>query len=80
MKIKAGTAARTAILALALLNQILAAMGYNVIDVSNDEVNTFVSTAFTIVSAIVAWWKNNSFTKAAIFADTILKEEKNNGK
>ena len=46
------------------------------IDVSDDNINTLISTAFTIVSAIIAWWKNNSFTRAAITADEVLKNEK----
>ena len=69
MKVSAGTLARTIILAVALLNQLLTATGHNMIDVSNDDINTLVSTAFTIGAAAVAWWKNNSFTQAAIAAD-----------
>lgn len=76
MKITAGTIARTAILVLALVNQVLTAMGHSIINVSDDDINTLISTGFTIVSAIIAWWKNNSFTHAAIMADEVLKNEK----
>lgn len=76
MKITAGTIARTVILILALINQVLTATGHCMIDVSDDNINTLISTAFTIVSAIIAWWKNNSFTGAAITADEVLKNEK----
>ena len=31
---------------------------------------------FTAVTTVVAWWKNNSFTKEAIEADMMLREEK----
>ena len=78
MKISKGTIARTIILALALINQLLTAAGHNVINVSDEDINTLISTAFTIVSAVAAWWKNNSFTQAAITADEIMKEEKGN--
>ncbi len=69
MKISAGTAARTIILALALINQILTASGHNIIDISSEDINTLISTGFTVFAAIMAWWKNNSFTKNAIKAD-----------
>ena len=78
MKISKGTIARTIILALALINQLLTAAGHNVINVSDEDINTLISTTFTIVSAVAAWWKNNSFTQAAITADEIMKEEKGN--
>lgn len=77
MKISAGTIARTIILLLALVNQVLAVTGHNIINVSNDDINTLVSTGFTIVASAAAWWKNNSFTKEAIAADKLkdkLKE------
>ena len=76
MKISAGTIARTIALALALINQVLTAMGKTVIDVSNEDINVLISTAFTIITAIAAWWKNNSFTEEAIKADAVLKEAK----
>ena len=71
MNISAGTLARTIILAVALLNQALTVTGHNMIDVANDDINTLISTAFTIGAAVIAWWKNNSFTKAAIEADNL---------
>ena len=76
MKITSGTLVRTILLALALINQLLTAFGYNVIDISDETVNTLVSTSFTVVTAIIAFWKNNSFTKEAIEADKVLKELK----
>lgn len=76
MKITAGTITRTVILVFALINQVLTAMGRSIIKVSDDDINTLISTGFTVVSAIIAWWKNNSFTHAAIMADEVLKNEK----
>lgn len=76
MKPTSGTIARTVVLALALLNQLLTAFGYNVIDVSDETINTLITTIFTIVTALVAFWKNNSFTEAAIEADEVMKEIK----
>jgi len=78
MTISAGTIARTLCLCLALANQILTAMGHSIIDVSNDDINTLISTGFTVVSAVIAWWKNNSFTQSALKADEVMKEERAN--
>ena len=78
MTISAGTIARTICLCLALVNQILTAMGHSVINISDESINTLISTGFTIVTAIVAWWKNNSFTQSALKADEVMKELKSN--
>ena len=76
LNVTAGTIARTIILALALVNQILTATGHGIINISDDDVNTLISTIFTIISAIAAWWKNNSFTQSALKADEVMREEK----
>lgn len=78
MKVTAGTISRTIVLALALINQLLTAFGYEIINLSDDTVNQLVSVIFTIVAALVAWWKNNSFTKAALEADELMKVTKAN--
>lgn len=74
--ITAGTIARTVCLILALVNQVLTVLGYNIINISDDTVNTLISTGFTVITAIAAWWKNNSFTNAAIEADRVMNELK----
>lgn len=76
MKVSAGTIARTFVLALALINQLLTVFGYNVIDISTETINTLITTIFTVITAIISFWKNNSFTKAAIEADEVMKELK----
>ena len=80
-KIKAGTIVRTVVLILALINQILLNTGHDVLPISDDDINTIVTTLLTVGAALVAWWKNNSFTKSAIKADEFketLKENENN--
>lgn len=74
--ITSGTIARTIILALALVNQLLSVTGHAVLPITDEQVNTLVSTIWTIVAACVAWWKNNSLTTAAIEADGIMKDLK----
>ena len=75
-QIKSDTIARTICLAIALINQILAICGKNVLPFAEDEVYQTCSLIATIGTSAIAWWKNNSFTQAAINADKIMKEEK----
>ena len=67
--VSAATIARTAVLALALINQILSAAGKPVLPIESTQLEQLISTGFTTVSALVNWWFNNSFTKDAIQAD-----------
>ena len=67
--VSAATIARTAVLALALINQILSAAGKPVLPIESTQLEQLISTGFTTVSALVNWWFNNSFTKEAIQAD-----------
>ena len=75
MKVTAGTIARTVVLAVSLLNVLLNAFGKNPLPFSDDEVYTAVSTVVAVVASLVAWWKNNSFTTAALKADETLTLE-----
>lgn len=72
MKITSGTIARTIILILALINQVLSVLGYSLIPIEDEQINEIVTLVCTIASALTAWWKNNSFTKKAILADEYL--------
>ena len=67
--ITAGTIARTAVLLLALSNQMLSAMGKSPLPIESTTVEQLVTAGITTIAALVAWWKNNSFTKEAIAAD-----------
>jgi SPP1 family holin len=79
MKVSKETIARTVVLFVALLNTVLNACGKNPLPFSDDEVYTGVSAVVATVAAIWAWWKNNSFTAAAVKADEVLKIEKAEG-
>lgn len=72
-KIKVATMTRTAVLILALANQILSATGHSPIPVDDAQIEQLISTGMTVVAAIWAWWENNSFTKEAIAADNYLE-------
>lgn len=73
---KVDTIVRTIILFVALINQILTMCGINPLPFSDDELYTLVSGIVLAISAIWAWWKNNSFTAAAQKADEVLAELK----
>ena len=73
MKISAGTIARTIILVLALVNQVLVVLGVSPLNIGDETITELVSLVFTIGASGVAWWKNNSFTSKAITADEYMK-------
>ena len=75
-KVSAATIARTAALALALVNQLLSATGHSVLPIESSELEQLISTGFTIGAALAGWWYNNSFTNAAIEADKTYEREK----
>ncbi|WP_145757801.1 phage holin, partial [Bacillus licheniformis] len=64
-----GTVVRTVLLFIALVNQTLIVFGKPVLPISEDQINTLAdalylagSTIFTIVTTLVAWYKNNYVT------------------
>ncbi len=75
--VSAGTVARTAVLLLALTNQILSAMGKPILPIESSTVEQLVTAGITSVAALVSWWKNNSFTQAALAADEVYEQKKN---
>ena len=79
-KISAATLARTAALALALTNQVLSACGKPMLPIESATVEQLVTAGITTVTALVAWWKNNSFTPAALEADKTFDRLKAQGK
>ena len=78
-KIAPDTIARTIVLALALINLLLINTGKTPIPIMEDDVYQLVSIIFTIITAVIAWWYNNSFTKHAVRADAYMKALKNGG-
>lgn len=73
-----GTVARTINLMLALVNQVLTMTGHSVINIENETVVVAVTSLWIISAASLAWWKNNSFTDAAIEADRYLTDLREN--
>lgn len=74
--VSAATIARTAVLALALINQILSALGKPLLPIDSAQLEQLISTGFTTVSALVNWWFNNSFMQAALAGDEEFERRK----
>lgn len=71
-----GMIVRTLVLTIALVNQMLVMAGWNTLPFAPDEIESFLTGAFTIVATLIAWWKNNSVTKEAKKADEYLQQLK----
>ena len=70
--IKLDTIIRTVCLVLALVNQCLTMTGHSPLPIEDEQVKEFLSLVFTVAMSVWAWWKNNSFTQAAIAADEVM--------
>lgn len=74
LNISAATIARTAVLLLALTNQLLSAAGKPVLPIESENLEQLVTAGITIGASLWAWWKNNSFTQEALRGDQMMKE------
>ena len=77
MKISKSTLTRTICVIIVLINVILEKMGVDLIDTNESEVAMFVETFVELAVIVVGFWKNNSFSPAAIRADEFMKELRN---
>ncbi|KEP24961.1 phage holin [Bacillus zhangzhouensis] len=77
-----GTVVRTVLLFIALINQALIMFGKPVLPISEDQVNTLTETlylafsmVFTLVTTLVAWFKNNYVTDKGKLQKEVLKQK-----
>ena len=77
MKISKGTIVRTIMIVLVIVNVILGHLGYDLINVDENEILEFVEALIEIAIIVVGFWKNNSYSKNAIKADEFLKTLRN---
>ena len=77
MKISKSTIIRTILVAIVIINFILEKLGVDLIPVDESIIGMFVETFIEIAVIVVGFWKNNSFSQAAIRADEFLKELRN---
>lgn len=76
MEIKKSTIVRAILVVLVIVNMILESCGVDVIPADESFITMLVETVIEIAIIAVSFWKNNSFTPAAIKADKFLKELK----
>lgn len=76
MKPTVDTIIRTILLVVTIVNQVLTSLGKNPIPFSDEEIYGALTAVATVVMTLWAWWKNNSFTQAAIQADAVMKSLK----
>lgn len=67
--VKVSTWIRLIMLVLSLVNLILGAFNIAPITFDENELYAVVSVIFAVITGIVTFWKNNSFTSAAQAAD-----------
>ncbi|MDC3412510.1 phage holin [Terrihalobacillus insolitus] len=70
-----GTIIRTVVLVVALVNQLLVANGVSTLPFSSDEIESFLTGAFTVVATLVAWFKNNYVTSKGKAQKEIIEKE-----
>lgn len=79
-KISKETIIRTILLVVTLVNTVLTTFGANPIPFSDTQIYQAISSVCTIAATVWAWWKNNSFTSAAIKADEYMNALKHQEK
>lgn len=77
-KVSTPTIIRTVVLLLALVNNCLTMAGISPLPIEDEQITELLSMVFTIGAAVWSWWKNNSFTKAAIAGDNLMHSLKDN--
>lgn len=73
---KKGTIVRSIMFFIVVINLVLEKLGYDVLDISENEVGVLVELGISLAILILSWWKNNSLTKNAQKADEYLAELK----
>jgi SPP1 family holin len=74
MKISKSTIIRTILVFIVIINFILEKLGVDIIPADESLITMFVETFIEIAVIVVGFWKNNSYSQAAIRADEFLKE------
>lgn len=79
MKIATGTIVRTAMMIIAIVNTFCSMVGFTTIDIDENTLYTIVTCVFDVVTLVVVWWKDNSFSKRALALEEIKKAMKEDG-
>ena len=74
------TIIRTAVLFIVLLNQVVTLLGGDALPYSESQIYEAASVVATVAASIWTWWRNQSFSEAAIEADIFKDMLKNDNK
>lgn len=74
MKVTKGTIVRAILFILVVVNIVLEKCGLDVIRTDENAILMLVEAVIELAIILVGFWKNNSFTQAAIKADEFLKQ------
>ena len=76
-RVSVGTWVRGVLSLVSIVNMALAAFGKTPLNIEYGELYTAISLIFAAAVGFASYWKNNSFTSAAIEADTPLISSSN---
>lgn len=76
-KISRETIIRSLMLLIGVINTVCVLLGWNPLDIDESAIYDSVSAVYMVAVTAWAWWKNNSFTHAAISADSVKETMKN---
>lgn len=74
MKISKATIFRSILVLLVIINLILRKLGFDPLQIGENEVAELLELIVEIAAIIAAWWYNNSFSEAALKAQNYLQE------
>lgn len=74
MKISKSTIFRTILIFLVIVNIILRKLGFDPLQISENEIAEFLELIIETSTIIAAWWYNNSFSQNALKAQKYLQE------
>ena len=72
-QVSPATWARLVFLAVSVANLALRSLGFETMRFTDRQISDAVSIFLAAASALAAYWKNNSFTSAALEADRVLR-------
>lgn len=70
------TIIRTAAFFIAVINEVCAWRGWQLLPISSEEVAQVVNDLALIITGIIAWWKDNAFTPIAIYHNERMLADK----
>ena len=70
------TIIRTAAFFIAVINEVCAWRGWQLLPISSEDVAQVVDDLALIITGIIAWWKDNAFTQIAIYHNERMLADK----